>query len=109
MQLIKKILRYDQYLVDVSRDYLNKSKEDNYIRDLIIHTTLLTQKLYLRNLQYGDDEISNFINKNNEFVVRIGYKVLMVYKKKYNENIFKYISKLYSEFNNNIKELIKRV
>ena len=33
----------------------------------------------------------------------------MVYKKKYNENIFKYISKLYSEFNNNIKELIKRV
>lgn len=109
MQLIKKILRYDQYLVDVSRDYLNKSKEDNYIRDLIIHTTLLTQKLYLRNLQYGDDEISNFIDKNNEFVVRIGYKVLMVYKKKYNENIFKYISKLYSEFNNNIKELIKRV
>ena len=62
-----------------------------------------------RNLQYGDDEISNFIDKNNEFVVRIGYKVLMVYKKKYNENIFKYISKLYSEFNNNIKELIKRV
>ena len=109
MQLIKKILRYDQYLVDVSRDYLNKSKEDNYIRDLIIHITLLTQKLYLRNLQYGDDEISNFIDKNNEFVVRIGYKVLMVYKKKYNENIFKYISKLYSEFNNNIKELIKRV
>ena len=91
MQLIKKILRYDQYLVDVSRDYLNKSKEDNYIRDLIIHTTLLTQKLYLRNLKYGDDEISNFIDKNNEFVVRIGYKVLMVYKKKYNENIFKCI------------------
>lgn len=109
MQLVKKILRYDQYLVHVSRDYLNKSKEDNYIRDLIIHTTLLTQKLYLRNLQYNDDEISNFIDKNNEFVVRIGYKVLMVYKKKYNENIFKYISELYSEFNNNIKSLIKKI
>ena len=109
MQLVEKILRYDQYLVDTSRQYLNKSKGDNYIRDLIIHTTLLTQKLYLRNLQYRDDSIDEFIDKNNEFVVKIGYKVLMVYKKKYNENIFKYISELYDDFNNSIRYLIKRV
>lgn len=109
MQLVKKILRYDEYLVDTSREYLNKSKGDNYIRDLIIHTTLLTQKLYLRNLQYRDDSINEFIDKNNEFVVKIGYKVLMVYKKKYNENIFKYISELYDDFNNSIRYLIKRV
>ena len=109
MQLANKILRYDQYLIDTSREYLNKSKGDNYIRDLIIHTTLLTQKLYLRNLQYSDDSISEFIDKNNEFVVKIGYKVLMVYKKKYNENIFKYLSELYEDFNNSIRTLIKKV
>ena len=109
MQLVNKILRYDEYLIDTSREYLNKSKGDNYIRDLIIHTTLLTQKLYLRNLQYSDDSISEFIDKNNEFVVKIGYKVLMVYKKKYNENIFKYLSELYEDFNNSIRTLIKKV
>ena len=109
MQLVNKILRYDEYLIDTSREYLNKSKGDNYIRDLIIHTTLLTQKLYLRNLQYSDNSISEFIDKNNEFVVKIGYKVLMVYKKKYNENIFKYLSELYEDFNNSIRTLIKKV
>ena len=109
MQLANKILRYDQYLIDTSREYLNKSKGDNYIRDLIIHTTLLTQKLYLRNLQYSDNSISEFIDKNNEFVVKVGYKVLMVYKKKYNENIFKYLSELYEDFNNSIRTLIKKV
>ena len=109
MQLVNKILRYDEYLIDTSREYLNKSKGDNYIRDLIIHTTLLTQKLYLRNLQYSDNSISEFIDKNNEFVVKVGYKVLMVYKKKYNENIFKYLSELYEDFNNSIRTLIKKV
>ena len=43
MQLVKKILRYDQYLIDTSREYLIKDECDNYIRDLIIHITLLTQ------------------------------------------------------------------
>ena len=33
----------------------------------------------------------------------------MVYKKKYNENIFKYLSELYDDFNNSIKGLIKKV
>ena len=109
MQLVKKILRYDQYLIDTSREYLGKGEGDNYIRDLIIHITLLTQKLYLRNSQYSDESISEFIDKNNEFVVKIGYKVLMVYKKKCNENIFKYLSELYDDFNNSIKTLIKKV
>ena len=109
IQLVKKVLKYDEYLVDTSREYLNKSKGDNYIRDLIIHITLLTQKLYLRNLQYRDDNIAEFIDKNNEFVVKIGYKVLMVYKKKYNENIFKYISELYDDFNSSIRILIKKI
>ena len=41
--------------------------------------------------------------------LREGYKVLMVYKKKYNENIFKYLSELYEDFNNSIRILIKKV
>lgn len=109
MQLVNKILRYDQYLIDTSREYLSKGEGDNYIRDLIIHITLLTQKLYLRNSQYSDESIFEFIDKNNEVVVKIGYKVLMVYKKKYNENIFKYLSELNDDFNNSIKILIKKV
>ena len=109
MQLVKKILRYDQYLIDTSREYLSKGEGDNYIRDLIIHITLLTQKLYLRNLQYSDESISEFIDKNNELLVKVGYKVLMVYKKKYNQNIFKYLSEIYDDFNNSIKMIIKKV
>ena len=108
-QLVEKILRYDEYLIDTSREYLNKSKGDNYIRDLIIHITLLTQKLYLRNKQYNSEEINRFIEINNDFVIRIGYKVLMVYKKKYNENIFKYISDLYERFDKNIKNFKKQI
>lgn len=104
MQLVNKILRYDKYLIDASREYLNNSKGDNYIRDLIIHITLLNQKLYLRNLQYSDDGIFKFIAKNNEFIVDVGYKVLIGYKKKCNEDLFKYLNELYDDFNNSIKK-----
>lgn len=107
MQLANKILRYDKYLIDASMEYLIKDEDENYIRDLIIHITLLTQKLYIRNSQYSDESISKFINKNNDFVVKIGYKILIDYKKKYNKNISKYLSELYDDFNNNIKILIE--
>ena len=106
-QLINKILQYDEYLIEHSRAYLNKTEEANSIRDLIIHITLLTQKLYLRNMQYGDENVEKFVDVNNEIIVRIGYKVLIVYEKRYNENIFKYISNLYEEFSEKINELIK--
>lgn len=105
-QLINKILQYDEYLIEHSRAYLNKTKEANSIRDLIIHITLLTQKLYLRNMQYGDENVEKFVDVNNEIIVRIGYKVLIVYEKRYNENIFKYISNLYEELQERIKGLI---
>lgn len=105
-QLVRKILRYDEYLMDSTRDYLNKSNGANSIRDLVIHITLLTQKLYLRNMQYGDEKIEQFVDLNNEIVVRIGYKALIVYGKRYNENIFKYISNLYEELQERIKGLI---
>ena len=59
-QLVRKILRYDEYLMD-SQDYLNKSNGANSIRDLVIHITLLTQKLYLRNMQYGDERLNSLL------------------------------------------------
>lgn len=105
LQLVKKILRYDEKLVNYSIDYFDKG--DNSIIDLIIHITLLTQKLYIRNLQYGDKNIFKFIYKNNELVVKMGYNMLIVYRKKYNNNIFNYISNIYKEFNEEIVELIK--
>ena len=51
--------------------------------------------------------MEKFVDVNNEIIVRIGYKVLIVYEKRYNENIFKYISNLYEEFSEKINELIK--
>ena len=56
--------------------------------------------------KYGDEKIEQFVDLNNEIVVRIGYKALIVYGKRYNENIFKYISNLYEELQERIKGLI---
>ena len=41
----------------------------------------MNQKLYLRNLQYGDEEVDKFIDENTKFTVEIGYSILMSYGK----------------------------
>lgn len=102
--LINKILRYDKYLIEHSKNYLNKNKEEDYIKNLIVHITLLTQKLYIRNLQYGDENVEKFIYINNEFVVKVGYNVLLFYLPKYNENYFKDI---YQDFIKKVNNLVK--
>lgn len=78
-QLTTKIKRYNNYLIENSKSYLEGRNEAHKVRDLIIHSTLLSEKLYLRNLQYGDKSVSEFIALNNEFIVEIGYAVLMAY------------------------------
>lgn len=78
-QLITKIKRYNNYLMEHSKLYLEGKNEAHEVRDLIIHSTLLSEKLYLRNLQYGDEKINKFISENNELVIELGYKVLMSY------------------------------
>lgn len=94
-QLISKIKRYNKYLMEHSKAYLKGKNEVHEIRDLIIHSTLLSEKLYLRNLQYGDDEVSNFISKNNELVIEVGYKLLMSGDKDYKkEDIIKLFNNL---------------
>ena len=54
-----------------------ESKKEHEIPDIIIHSTLLTQKLYLRNLQYNDEGIYEFININREFIINVGYRSLI--------------------------------
>lgn len=84
-QLKAKIRMYNKYLIDYSSKYLEGNNKAHEVRDLIIHSTLLSEKLYLRNLQYRDEEIDKFINKNNEFIVEVGYKILMEYGEKNEE------------------------
>ena len=96
-QLVKKIRRYNEYLMEDSKDYLNNNKNINNIRDVIIHLMLLMQKLNLRNMQYGDEEINRFIEMNNYYLIKISYETLFCFdrnrKNKYN------IIKAYGEFN----------
>lgn len=96
-QLVKKIRRYNEYLMEDSKDYLNNNKNINNIRDVIIHLMLLMQKLNLRNMQYGDEGINRFIEMNNYYLIKISYETLFCFhsnrKNKYN------IIKAYGEFN----------
>ncbi|WP_346935002.1 FUSC family protein [Clostridium sp.] len=106
-QLIDKIARLNKKLIEDSMEFLKSNKQIHEIRDLIIHSTLLCQKLYMRNLQYNDEEINKFIAINNKYVIEVGYRVLMVYEK--NEDVKKEsieaVLKLYEDFNNKIRHM----
>ena len=94
-QLKTKIKKYNKYLIINSKKYLEGKNKTHEVRDLIIHSTLLSEKLYLRNLQYGDESIDKFISENNEFVIEVGYKVLMAYgigKENSREDLIKYLN-----------------
>ena len=77
-QLEEKINSYTSYLQEHYKEYISgvKKENDHEIRDLIIHITLLSQKLYLRNLEYGEENIEKFIRENNNLVINIGYHIL---------------------------------
>ena len=75
-QLKDKISRYDILLINKIEDSIDNKVNECDIRDYILHITLLTQKLYLRNLQYNDLEIQAFIEHNNAFVIDLGYTAI---------------------------------
>ncbi|MEG1255311.1 FUSC family protein [Clostridium sp.] len=106
-QLVAKISKLNKRLIDASMDFLDGNNDIHEIRDIIIHSTLLGQKLYLRNLQYNDEGINRFININNNYVIEVGYKVL-IYKGKNDEikdeNIEE-IGRLYKAFSEGVKTL----
>lgn len=76
-ELVKKIIRINCRLINNIEKCQMESKKEHQIPDIIIHSTLLTQKLYLRNLQYNDEGIYEFININREFIINVGYRSLI--------------------------------
>lgn len=80
-QLEEKISRYNEILIREGKLYLKDKGDIHIVRDIIIHLTLMNQKLYLRNLQYGDEEVDSFIDYNTYLAIEIGYSILMSYGK----------------------------
>ena len=80
-QLEEKISRYNEMLIREGKLYLQDKGDIHIVRDIIIHLTLMNQKLYLRNLQYGDEEVDRFIDDNTYLAIEIGYSILMSYGK----------------------------
>lgn len=72
-----KITKLNSLLVSSSIKIVEDKKYVNDVRDIVIHSTLLCQKLNLRNMQYRDDAIENFIRLNNNYVVEVGFNMLM--------------------------------
>ncbi|WP_346912653.1 FUSC family protein [Clostridium sp.] len=106
-QLIDKIARLNKKLIEDSMEFLQSNKQIHEIRDLVIHSTLLCQKLYMRNLQYNDEEINKFIAINNKYVIEVGYRVLMVYEKNEDgkKESIEAVLNLYEDFNNKIRHM----
>ena len=48
----------------------------NRIREAIIYSAVLCQKLYLKNKQYKSEKVNYLIRTNTEFVTRLGHRVL---------------------------------
>ena len=65
--------------IDKFKDFILKSyqlQDKEYIRDIIIHSILLCEKLYLRNIQYKDESIDEYIVNSNKFIINYGYSIL---------------------------------
>lgn len=80
-QLKEKIKKYNSILVQEGKLYIQDKGNIHIVRDIIIHLILLNQKLYLRNLQYEDEEVDKFVDDNTFYAVEIGYAILISYGK----------------------------
>lgn len=70
IELINDILEKESQLSLENKANLNK------VREAIVYSAVLCQKLYLRNRTFKDAKINSLIQVNTEFVVRLGYKLL---------------------------------
>lgn len=75
-ELVEELDKLNDILEEESIAGIQGRENVTRIRDAIIHSALLSQKLYTKNLQYKDAKISKMIALNNEFVIKLGYKVL---------------------------------
>ncbi|MBZ9690488.1 FUSC family protein [Clostridium cagae] len=75
-ELIIKIDKLNTMLINYSIAILNGTENPNKVRNIIIHSTLLCEKLEIRNTNFNDNNINRIANINNEFVIQVGYRVL---------------------------------
>ncbi|MBY6947500.1 FUSC family protein [Clostridium botulinum] len=75
-ELIIKIDKLNTMLINYSISILNGTENPNKVRNIIIHSTLLCEKLEIRNMNFNDNNINRIANLNNEFVIQVGYRVL---------------------------------
>ncbi|NFS95526.1 FUSC family protein, partial [Clostridium botulinum] len=75
-ELIIKIDKLNTMLINYSIAILNGTENPNKVRNIIIHSTLLCEKLEIRNTNFNDNNINRVVNLNNEFVIQVGYRVL---------------------------------
>ncbi len=77
---IKELINEIQYVnqsLKRENELVSEGKGDlNTIRENVIYSAVLCQKLYLKNKQYQDEKVTRLIHTNIEYVVRLSYGVL---------------------------------
>lgn len=71
IHLEEKIIKLNNILEDI-----NYNTNIYEVRDLILHITLLCQKLYIRNEKYKDNSVSSFIERYTSNSINKGYEIL---------------------------------
>lgn len=75
-ELVEEIKQLNQVLERETSLILQNEGDLNCIRETVIYSAVLCQKLYLRNKQYQDEKVNKLIRDNIESVVRLSYGVL---------------------------------
>lgn len=75
-ELVNEIETLNHILEEESIKYVQEKADLDRIREAIIYSAVLCQKLYLKNKKYQDKEVEDLIRLNTEFVVRLGYSIL---------------------------------
>lgn len=73
LDLTNKILLFNKMLIIESIKNASEGRNYNKICDLVTQINLYNQKLYIRNQNLMDKNISSFININERFISKIGY------------------------------------
>ena len=75
-ELVNEIETLNHILEEESIKYVQEKADLDRIREAIIYSAVLCQKLYLKNKKYQDKEVEDLIRLNTEFLVRLGYSIL---------------------------------
>lgn len=75
-ELVQEAERLNEILERESILSLEGKANYNRIREAIIYSAVLCQKLYLKNKQYKNEKVNYLISTNTEFVIRLGHSIL---------------------------------